>query len=162
MALQTSGKISLLDIRTELKKDGKISLDDSDVRKLAGKESGEISFSDFYGKSNNKPVIFLLKHLFSETYGQDTIYKPFLIENAETMYGKITSIFFKGLTSNYQTINIYFEKECDKDKLYCTFTCGSEKLELNMNKRGKQYTSGFLKNPTLKNWINKTVELIIE
>lgn len=52
MALQTSGKISLLDIRTELKKDGKISLNDSDVRKLAEKEYGEIKLSDFYGKSS--------------------------------------------------------------------------------------------------------------
>lgn len=62
MALQTSGQISLLDVRTELKKDGKISLDDSDVRKLAEKESGEIKFSDFYGKSSipKEPYIITL------------------------------------------------------------------------------------------------------
>lgn len=159
--LQSSGSISFDDIRKELKKSGEISMNDSNVRKLAKKETGEISMKDFLGKSNISSVTFLLRHLFSKTYGQDIIYKPFLIENAETPHGKITSIFFKNLTSDYQTINIYFEKECDEDKLNCTFTCDSEKLELNMFKRGKQYTSGFLRNPALKNWINKTVKLTI-
>ena len=66
MALPSSGKISLLDVRTELKKDGKISLNDSDVRKLAGKESSQISMSDFYGKSNQSDIY--MKDVY---YGDD-------------------------------------------------------------------------------------------
>lgn len=66
MALQTSGQISLLDVRTELKKDGKISLDDSDVRKLAEKESGEIKLSDFYGKSHSIGDIYMKDVYFED------------------------------------------------------------------------------------------------
>jgi hypothetical protein len=50
MALQTSGPISLDDIRQELGISGAISLNDPEVRLLAGKPSGPISLSDFYGK----------------------------------------------------------------------------------------------------------------
>jgi len=53
MTLPASGRISLTDIRTELGKVAgtSISLNDADVRALAGKTSGAISLSDFYGKS---------------------------------------------------------------------------------------------------------------
>jgi hypothetical protein len=50
MALQTSGPISLDDIRQELSISGEISLNNSEVRQLADKSSGAISLSDFYGK----------------------------------------------------------------------------------------------------------------
>jgi hypothetical protein len=48
-ALQDSGPISLGDIRTELGNTGIISLNDADVRALAGRPSGVISMSNFYG-----------------------------------------------------------------------------------------------------------------
>lgn len=51
MTLQSSGAISLLDIRNELGLSGMISLGDSIVRTLLGKPSGVISLSDAYGKS---------------------------------------------------------------------------------------------------------------
>lgn len=51
MTLQSSGAISLGDIRTELALSGTISLNDSIVRALLGKSSGSISLSDGYGKS---------------------------------------------------------------------------------------------------------------
>ncbi len=51
MALQTSGPISLADVRTELQLSGRISLGDNAVRRLAEKPTGAISLSDFYGRS---------------------------------------------------------------------------------------------------------------
>lgn len=88
MALQTSGQISLLDVRTELKKDGKISLDDSDVRKLAEKESGEIKFSDFYGKSSNIKI--------NKSFSYEIVLKLVVIPGNyygyDKKYGKIKSI----------------------------------------------------------------------
>jgi len=48
-ALQDSGPISLGDVRTELGNTGIISLNDADVRTLAGRPSGVISMSNFYG-----------------------------------------------------------------------------------------------------------------
>jgi predicted phage tail protein len=50
MTLQSSGAISLGDIRTELGLSGAISLNDSLVRTLLGKSSGIIALSDAYGK----------------------------------------------------------------------------------------------------------------
>lgn len=54
MALPTSGPISLGDVNEELGKDSTdtISLNDSDVRSLAGISSGEISLEDLRGKSS--------------------------------------------------------------------------------------------------------------
>lgn len=71
MALQTSGKISLLDVRNELKKDGKISLNDSDVRKLAEKEDGEIKLSDFYGKSKSAGDIYMKDVYYEDDHWVD-------------------------------------------------------------------------------------------
>lgn len=51
MALPVSGKISLGDVRTELKLTGPISLGQKEVRNLAGKTSGVIKMSDLRGKS---------------------------------------------------------------------------------------------------------------
>lgn len=53
MPLPMSGIISFRDINIELGKDpnSPISLNDSDVRALAGKATGIITFSDFRGKS---------------------------------------------------------------------------------------------------------------
>jgi hypothetical protein len=53
MALQTSGIISIDDIRVELNKTGTTSLQDTDVRGLVDKNQGEtISLDDFYGAEN--------------------------------------------------------------------------------------------------------------
>lgn len=52
MALPSSGSLSFAQIRTELNGSGSISLGDSNVRGLAGKSSGAISFSDLRGKSS--------------------------------------------------------------------------------------------------------------
>jgi hypothetical protein len=51
MALQTSGPISLGDVRSELGLSGRISLGDAAVRGLAKRETGSISLSHLYGKS---------------------------------------------------------------------------------------------------------------
>ena len=52
MALPASGIIDFAAIRTELGDSSSISLNDSNVRGLAGKASGAISFSDLFGKTN--------------------------------------------------------------------------------------------------------------
>lgn len=54
MALPSSGALSLSMVNTELKKSASavISMNDADVRALAGVASGAISLSNFYGKSN--------------------------------------------------------------------------------------------------------------
>jgi hypothetical protein len=49
MAITTSGLITMDDIRQELGITGAINLNDPLVRFLAGKPSGRISLSDFYG-----------------------------------------------------------------------------------------------------------------
>ncbi len=51
MTLQSSGPISLGNVRTELGTSGAISLGSSIVRELAGVLSGSISLADLYGKS---------------------------------------------------------------------------------------------------------------
>lgn len=53
-----TGKIGLYDVRVELGRSGQISMNDSDVRKLAGKTSGQIAMSDLRGKSNQ--IIYTL------------------------------------------------------------------------------------------------------
>lgn len=58
MTLPTSGIITFADINIELGKSAtdSISLNDSDVRSLAGVPSGTIRMSDFYGKSAAAPL----------------------------------------------------------------------------------------------------------
>lgn len=65
MPLPTSGVISLSDVNVELGRasNSLISLNDSDVRALAGKPSGPISLSDLYGAS-------------AVTYGYDYTQEP--------------------------------------------------------------------------------------
>jgi hypothetical protein len=57
MALQTSGQISLANIRTELGGSGQISMNDSGARGLIGASSGsELEMSDWYGASNGTDI----------------------------------------------------------------------------------------------------------
>lgn len=59
MTLPSSGIMSMGMILAELKRPaGAISLNDTDVRKLAGKPSGIIKMSDFYGKSSKIKVTY--------------------------------------------------------------------------------------------------------
>lgn len=60
MALPASGAISLNAINVELQKTAtaQISLNDSNVRSLLAKPSGQISLSDAYGKSNAPPTTY--------------------------------------------------------------------------------------------------------
>ena len=69
--IKDSGSISMDDIRKELSKSGTISLNDSDVRKLANKPSGPISLKDFYGKSN---IEVILDRYISYLRDQDDYY----------------------------------------------------------------------------------------
>ena len=50
MTLPSSGEITLAMIRTELGRTNEVTLNDTDVRALAGK-TGTIGLADFYGKS---------------------------------------------------------------------------------------------------------------
>ena len=52
MALQTSGQISINDLRTELGDTNQLGLGDSNARGLVGISSGRIDLQDFYGASN--------------------------------------------------------------------------------------------------------------
>ena len=54
MPLQTSGPISIGDIRTEMNDSGAQGLGDADARTLAGVASGEIGLDDFYGASDGE------------------------------------------------------------------------------------------------------------
>lgn len=65
MALPSTGSISMEQVRTELKRTGAISLNDPDVRKLAGKPNGIISMNDLRGKSLE--ILIHKTILFSET-----------------------------------------------------------------------------------------------
>ena len=69
MALQGSGAISIQQIATELGLSGSLSLGDSRARSLAGKASGTISMSDFYGKSNGPTVTIQITQNGSEPVG---------------------------------------------------------------------------------------------
>lgn len=63
MSLPSSGTITMGMIRDELKKTGAISLGSNECRQLAGKPSGTIKMSDFYGKSN-RPEIDITVNIF--------------------------------------------------------------------------------------------------
>lgn len=68
MALPSTGSISMSQVNTELKKSATatISLNDSAVRKLAGKTSGTISMNDLRGKKASESVSNYL--LFENTF----------------------------------------------------------------------------------------------
>lgn len=71
MALPSSGEITMDMVRVELKRPtGAISLNDADVRKLAGILSGAISMNDLRGKSFG-PSIAFVPSSFSPVTGED-------------------------------------------------------------------------------------------
>lgn len=55
MALPSSGKISMLQVRQELGESGSVSLGQSSVRSLAERTSGSVSMSHLHGKSDYTP-----------------------------------------------------------------------------------------------------------
>jgi hypothetical protein len=79
MTLQNSGAISLNNVNVELGRSGTatINMNETAVRTLAGKASGAISMSDFYGKSNFSPT---------------TVTRTFGISATETVPAGATSV----------------------------------------------------------------------
>lgn len=71
MAIKTSGTLCASDIRTELGSSGQLCLGSSEARALAGKSSGQICFSDFYGKSSAPPFSIQFPVLFSPEFKFD-------------------------------------------------------------------------------------------
>jgi hypothetical protein len=69
MTLQTSGAISLNNVNVELGRSGTtaINMNETVVRTLAGKASGAISMSDFYGKSNATVTLEAAYGVFNTT-----------------------------------------------------------------------------------------------
>ena len=55
MTLQSSGIIKMSEIRSELSETGAVNLGKASWRGLAGKASGTIKMSDFYGKTSRHP-----------------------------------------------------------------------------------------------------------
>ena len=75
MALPSIGSISMSQVRTELGRSNTITLNDSDVRNLAGRTSGTISMSDLRGKSSSthKLTIGTASRKGATFYGYNTI-----------------------------------------------------------------------------------------
>ena len=72
MALPSTGSISMSQVRTELGRSNTITLNDSDVRNLAGRTSGTISMSDLRGKSSYTHQL-TVGNYYSEEYGYSAV-----------------------------------------------------------------------------------------
>lgn len=71
MTLPASGAISLSMIATELGLAATgLNLNDSRVRSLAGKPTGAVSFSDFYGKTYSPPVNYTINFKYDAPSAQ--------------------------------------------------------------------------------------------
>lgn len=87
MALPSTGSISMSQVNAELKKGETtvITLNDTDVRKLAGKTSGVISMNDLRGKSNTEYVenyqVFSQKWSGLKKSGEFTVTFPHKVVN---------------------------------------------------------------------------------
>ena len=99
--IKNSGSISMDDIRKELNKSGTISLNDSDVRKLANKPSGPISLKDFYGKSNIE--VILDKYI---SYSRDSDDYYIFHEEDVSGYNVIDKYYFSILAVNHIRFDI--------------------------------------------------------
>lgn len=112
MSLPSSGKISLNDIRNELGTTGKISLNDKEVRDLAGKSSGTIKLSDFYGKSGDIVTIELtIGHQYEDLAQYVSMDCYGFCNSPESsppiVYGKINPISYLGGTFRILGGSIY-------------------------------------------------------
>ncbi len=109
MALPTSGPMTAEMINEELGRpsDSLLSLDDPEVRQLAGVESGPISYGDFYGKSSDYSmvveyssdgdpyVLLIMFHGYSDSLGIGSI-TPDTIEGV-----RITELSYEEAIANF-------------------------------------------------------------
>lgn len=109
--LPKNGNISMDDIRKELNKNSPISLNDSDVRKLANKPSGSISLKDFYGKTN---IEIILDEYISYVRDQDDYY--IFREEKVSGYNVIDKYYFVTLAVDHIKfhVEIYFDNSIKK------------------------------------------------
>lgn len=113
--LPNDGKISMLDIAKELGKEGqRISLNDEDVLKLAGKTSGGtvVIPNDFWGKEKRQEEEYPYS-LEVRSYGQVYMYNlhmPFLTSHIKsiTIYSTFANFVFNS-ELDVKKIQIYFK-----------------------------------------------------
>jgi hypothetical protein len=134
MALPSTGKISLEQVRTELNKTGSISLGNTDVRNLAGKTSGIIKMSDLRGKSAAK-ILFSGQltvglHTDEVTYGfGKSTWGNYGKLNPNTMFGGSIVRFATGknpFLGWYPYFQINSPKEAYPSKFITIFPDGSK------------------------------------
>lgn len=80
MALQASGIIKLSDINVEMGLPSNSSITLSQHRAITGNLSGEISLSDYYGKSTNEQFTVRVSHEDYSSYGGSGAYKSGMIK----------------------------------------------------------------------------------
>lgn len=119
MALPSTGSISMEQVRTELKRTGAISLNDPDVRKLAGKPNGIISMNDLRGKSSVKhKIVEILNSYSPPDQGTDVETYPSLIFPKEHFVNGVVRI------KEFETYNNANFADCtlwladDKTRIY--------------------------------------------
>lgn len=108
MTLQSSGQISANNINVELGKSGtaQISLNDTDARVLAGKPTSgsQISFSDFYGKSNRPTynVTFTTSHSDATLAIADSITGSYVAGSTDVIVTVNSGVYlWASTTANY-------------------------------------------------------------
>lgn len=122
MALPSTGSISMEQVRTELKRTGTISLNDTDVRKLAGKASGTIGMSDLRGKKNTESVTNY--SVFSGSYGN----------RSSRVKGNFTINFPKKVIKGTLNVHISVNKYGNDRNVYPTVNIGGTSINCVMEK----------------------------
>lgn len=118
MALPSTGAITMNQVNVELKKTGTttISLNQADVRKLAGKTSGTISMNDLRGKKNTENVtnyvLFSVEYVVGKEY--EKTFKPNIVIPKKIISGTITA-----------TIRTYYADDGKENRGDSTFEIGS-------------------------------------
>lgn len=182
--LPEKGTITLNQVRTELEKTGKITLNDTDVRKLAEKTSGTIKMSDLHGKGKYDLICLLtvgtpqanyypnatfgMTHTTDGDYGK-LEYKEGQIDienmyglhdcNAAIQYGVSTAI-------KISTVSWYNEPYSEKIEVYIE-GFGTDVLTKNHYTYGDLYTTiwwydggtNTSAGTFLKSQLNKTIEI---